>query len=54
MDNLYFKLKGVEDLTDKIVIVAEVMAKELGKDEVWQKNEIESFKNIAEIYHTHI
>lgn len=35
-------------------IVAEVMAKELGKDEVWQKNEIESFKNIAEIYHTHI
>jgi hypothetical protein len=35
-------------------IVAEVMAKELGKDEVWQKNQIESFKNIAEIYHTHI
>jgi len=24
MDNLYFKLKGVEDLTDKIVINAEV------------------------------
>ena len=30
------------------------MAKELGKDEAWQKNEIDNFKKIAEIYQTHI
>ncbi len=35
-------------------IVAEIMAKELGKDEAWQKNEIDNFKKIAEIYQTHI
>lgn len=35
-------------------IVAEIMAKELGKDEDWQKKEIENFKKISEIYQKQI
>lgn len=35
-------------------IVAEIMAKELGKDEAWQEKEIENFKNLTKIYLTHV
>lgn len=34
-------------------IVAETMAKELGKDEAWKKSQLKEFAEIADIYHSH-
>ena len=31
-------------------IVAEVMAKELGKDKEWEKSQVEQFQNVAKKY----
>jgi len=44
---LFLDAKAAVDMAPA---VAAIMAKELGKDEVWQKNQIESFKDLARQY----